>query len=73
MLKVLKINPDAKIMHVPTDLLDAGFTGDIDSVIGAVTVVLIKPGARMEDAIASLEATLAEMRVHVSERKNKKN
>ncbi len=61
MIKKMKINEDAKIMTITVDLIDAGYKGEVEAIVGASTIAIIKPGTSMADAIQSLKLTLAEM------------
>jgi hypothetical protein len=47
--------------YVPTELVEAGFSGEVDILTGAFTAVMIKPGTDDGEAIRSLSVTLQEL------------
>ena len=61
MLKKMRINGEAKILTMTLDLLEAGFTGDVDVAVGPKALVILKPGAKHKDVIESLRMTITEL------------
>ena len=53
----IKINPTSQLCYIPDEIHNAGFTGEVSCIMNANsnTVVLIKPGVKLDDVIKSLE------------------
>ena len=72
MKKKLRVNAKARILHVPKDLVDDGFTGEIDCYTNSYTLVLTKKGSSLVDIADSLQIVLMDiqMRQRAAERGN---
>lgn len=57
----VKVNPNTGVLYIPKDLLDDGFTGDMDALSNAMTFTIIHPSANLERVKESLEIMLMDI------------
>ena len=62
MLRKIKVNPEARIAHIPKELIDQGFKGDLDGYANAITLTIVSPNTPLEDVERSLEIVLDDIR-----------
>jgi len=58
MKRKITINPKARIAHIPKELIDQGFKGDVDGYANAVTLTLVNPKTPLEQVEQSLRIVL---------------
>ncbi len=63
MKHTFKINPAARIMHVPKELVEAGFSNDVQGYTNACTLTIIRPGATFDEVKRGLAIVLEEYRL----------
>jgi len=66
MKRRIRINPEARIAHIPKELIDQGFTGEVDGYANAVTLTLVKPDADLAAVKRSLEIVLEDIALRQS-------
>jgi hypothetical protein len=69
MKKKMKINETAKVLYVPTEMIEDGYKGDIDALMNARTVTLIHPTASLEEVRRSLEIVLQDVILRIDSQK----
>lgn len=57
----IKIDPKTGQNYLPRDVRKSGFVGEVEAFGSAVTLTLIRPGARVGDILVSLRLTSAEI------------
>ena len=62
MLRKIKINPKARIAHIPKELIEQGFKGDLDGYANAVTLTLVNPKTPLKDVERSLKIVLDDVK-----------
>jgi uncharacterized protein YheU (UPF0270 family) len=67
MKKKIRINPITCLGYIPKDLVDNGYTGDVDILINAVTATLIKPGTDLQSVKRSLEITIQDIDLRIQQ------
>lgn len=65
MKRRMKINETAKILYIPQEVIDEGYKGDIDVLMNARTITIIKPGATLEEVRRSLEIVLQDVKLRM--------
>lgn len=70
MKRKFKVNPRARIVYIPRDLIEEGLSGEVDGYVSAVTVTLVNPKANLDEVIRSLKLVLddIELRKQIQER-----
>lgn len=63
MLRKITINPQARIAHIPKELIDQGLKGEVDGYANAVTLTLVNPDTPLEDVERSLEIVLEDIKL----------
>lgn len=66
MKKVLCINEKNRTMSVPKQMLEDGYTGDVDAFMNAITITLMKPGSKLEDVKRSLEIVIQDIELRLA-------
>lgn len=59
--------------YLGKDVAQDGYVGDIDALFNAVTITLIKPNTDLESVKRSLEITLQDIELRLSQEKNNFN
>ena len=62
MKRKIVINKQARIAHIPKEIIDEGLYGVVEGYANAVTLTLCKPGASLSDVEHSLEIVLKDVR-----------
>lgn len=62
MKRKIVINPEARIAHIPKELIDQGLKGEVDGYANAVTLTLVNPNTPLKDVETSLKIVLADIR-----------
>lgn len=74
MKRKMMINEKAKIMHVPTEVVEQGYKGEIDALMNARTITIIHPEASLEEVKRSLEIVLEDVKLRIdSEKRQSQN
>lgn len=63
MKRRIKINPKAKIAHIPKELIEQGFKGDLDAYANAVTLTIVNENASLDSIRRSLEIVLEDIKL----------
>jgi len=63
MEQTFKINPIARIMHIPKELVEAGFANDVRGYTNASTLTIIRPGATVDEVERGLMIVLEELKL----------
>jgi len=73
MKRKIKINPEARIAHIPKEIIDQGFEGEVDAYANAITLTLVSPNTPLKEVERSLEIVLEDIRLRrqVAEREEK--
>jgi len=73
MKRKIKINPEARIAHIPKEIIDQGFEGEVDAYANAITLTLVSPNKSLKEVERSLEIVLDDIRLRrqVAEREEK--
>ena len=61
MKRKIRINPKARIAYISKDLIDQGFTDEVDAFANTVTLTIIKPGALLDEIKHDLEIVLKDV------------
>jgi hypothetical protein len=67
MKKKIKINAKARIAHLPKELVEQGFSGEIDAYSNAFTLVLTRKGSNLKQIRESLTIVLKDIELRLSE------
>lgn len=67
MKRQIRINPVTKLGYIPKDLIDAGYVGDVEVLINAVTATIIKPGTDLQSVKRSLEITIQDIELRLQQ------
>lgn len=62
MLRKIKVNPKARVAHIPKELIEQGFKGDLDGYANAVTLTLVNPDTPLKDVERSLKIVLDDVK-----------
>jgi hypothetical protein len=68
-----RINPEARILYIPKDVLEEGFKGNVDVFINAATFTVVRPGASLSDVEASLKIMLHDISLRKRMSQQEKN
>lgn len=71
MKRKIRINPKTHLAYIPEEVINEGFTGDLDAYANAKTVTLVHPDAPLEDVERSLEIVLQDIRLRMGKDENK--
>lgn len=67
MKKKIVINKNSQLAYIPADMIKAGYSGDIEAIANAVTVVLIKPHTDLKSVKRSLEITIQDIELRMKQ------
>lgn len=67
MKKKISINPVTGIAYIPKDLLNSGYSGDVEILINAVTATIIKPNTDLNSVKRSLEITIQDIKLRMKQ------
>ena len=70
MLKRVKFHKEGRAYFGPEVEAD-GYTGDVPTLPNAITILVIKPGAKLTDVKRSVEITLKDIELRISQGQNK--
>ena len=62
MLRKIKVNPSARIAHIPKELIDQGLSGELDAYANAVTLTIVNPNTPLADVEKSLKIVLEDIK-----------
>jgi hypothetical protein len=65
--KKIIINKKSNLAYIPEDMIKSGYIGEVEAIANAVTVVLIKPGTDLVSVRRSLEITLQDIDLRMSQ------
>lgn len=71
MKRKVTINPIARIVGLPKEIVDDGFTGEADAYADAFTFTIVKPGTSLEKIAQSLELVLRDLKLRIEDEKAK--
>lgn len=57
----IAINPQTQLVWFPKQIIESGFTGDVEYLTNAATLVLLHPKASLEEIEASLKLLLEDI------------
>ena len=61
------INPKTRLAYIPQQIVDSGYSGEVETIANAVTVTLIKPNTPLEDIKRSLEITIQDIELQMKQ------
>lgn len=73
MKRRLVINPSARILHIPKELIDDGFDKETDGFADAFTLTIVKPGASLEQVKKSLQLVIQDLEMRIDNIKEGQN
>ena len=73
MKRKITINPQARIAHIPKELIDEGLKGECDAFANAVTLTIVKPHAHLADVAKSLRIVLQDVELRMEIEQNRGN
>ena len=62
MKRKIKVNPTARIAHIPKELIEQGLYGELDGYANAVTLTIVNPEASLDDIERSLLIVIDDIR-----------
>jgi len=65
MKRKLRINPEARILTIPKEIVEEGFTGDVDAYANAKTLTIVHPEASLGEVKRSLEIVLQDINLRM--------
>lgn len=65
MKRKLRINPEARILTIPKEIVEEGFTGNVDAYANAKTLTIVHPEASLEEVKRSLEIVLQDINLRM--------
>ena len=68
MKKKIRINPKTQLAYIPDEIVQEGFTDDVDAYANAITVTLVKPNSSLEEVEQSLQIVLRDIRLRMGKR-----
>jgi hypothetical protein len=69
--KKIIINKNSNLAYIPADMIKSGYIGEVEAIANAVTVVLIKPHTDLESVKRSLEITIQDIELRISQGETK--
>jgi len=65
MKRKIRVNPKTHLAYIPEEVINEGFTGDLDAYANAKTVTLVHPDAPLDEVERSLEIVLQDIRLRM--------
>ena len=62
MKRKIVVNRIARIAYIPKELIDQGFSGELDGYADAVTLTIVNPNTPLKDVERSLKIVLRDIR-----------
>ena len=72
MKRKMVINENSQLAYIADDLIEEGYTGEIDVLANFNTVTLLRPGSSINDQIASLELVIKDLVLRQKAREEEK-
>ena len=72
MKRKLVINENSQLAYIADDLIEDGYTGEIEVLANFNTVTLLRPGSSITDQIASLELAIKDLSLRLKAREEEK-
>lgn len=72
MKKKLRVNPQARTLHVPRELVEEGFSGDLDAYLNSFTLVIARSGANLRQISQSLDIVQRDIQLRLEEQAGNK-
>ncbi len=63
MKQTFKIHPTGHSMHIPKELVEAGFVNEVQGFTNACTLIIIRPGASFNEVKRGLYLALKELQL----------
>lgn len=67
MKRKISINPKTCITYIPKDLVEAGYSNEVELLSNAITVTLIKPKTDLKSVKRSLEIVIQDIELRIKQ------
>lgn len=68
MKRKIRINPKTRLAYIPEDIINEGFSEDVDAYANAKTFTIVHPKASFEEIERSLEIVLQDIRLRMGKK-----
>lgn len=63
MRRIFRVHSTAQTIRLTQDLVQDGFSGELQGYSNSCALILLKPGTSLETAVAALETTIQDLRL----------